>query len=130
MELTKFHSTTVYQGFYSVYYSQSSRSIDFFLNLFFELFATKEALHLHMPTHKVLKKSQSSCSGCGKTGFTKAKSLKDHWRFCPKNPDRVGPFPCPVPGCHRGTDKPFERTRNLNQHLRVAHGHDPKHTRP
>ena len=92
-------------------------------------FATKEALHFHMPTHKVLKKSQSSCSGCGKTGFTKAKSLKDHWRFCPQNPDRVGPFPCPVPGCHRGADKPFERTRNLNQHLRVAHRHDPKHTK-
>ena len=93
-------------------------------------FATKEALQLHLPTHKVLKKSQSSCSGCGKSGFTKAKSLKDHWRFCPKNPDRVGPFPCPVPGCHRGADKPFERTRNLNQHLRVAHRHDPKHTKP
>ena len=92
-------------------------------------FATKEALHLHMPTHKVLKKSQSSCSGCGKAGFTKVKSLKDHWRFCPNNPDRVGLFPCPVLGCHRGADKPFERTRNLNQHLRVAHGHDPKHTK-
>ena len=92
-------------------------------------FATKEALALHMPTHKVLRKSQSSCSGCGKAGFTKAKSLKDHWRFCPQNPNRVGPFPCPVPGCHRGADKPFERTRNLNQHLRIAHGHDPKHTK-
>ena len=92
-------------------------------------FATKEALALHMPTHKVLKKAQSSCSGCGKSGFTKAKSLKDHWRFCPQNPNRVGPFPCPVPGCHRGPDKPFERTRNLNQHLRITHGHDPKHTK-
>ena len=92
-------------------------------------FATKEGLAQHMPTHKVLKKAKSSCSGCGKTGFTKAKSLKDHWRFCAQNPNRVGPFPCPVPGCHRGADKPFERTRNLNQHLRIAHGHDPKHTK-
>ena len=90
-------------------------------------FAIRDALALHMPTHKVLKKSQSSCSGCGKPGFTKAKSLKDHWRFCPQNPNRVGPFPCPVPGYHRGPNKPFERTRILNQHLRVAHRHDPKH---
>ena len=92
-------------------------------------FATKEALALHMSTHKVLKKSQSSCSGCGKQGFIKAKSLKDHWRFCPQNPDRVGPFPCPVPVCHWGPNKPFERTRNLNVHLRVAHRHNPKHTK-
>ena len=92
-------------------------------------FATNEALQSHLANHKVLKKSQSGCSGCGKQGFTKAKSLKDHWRFCPQNPNRVGPFPCPVPGCHRGSDKPFERTWNLNLHLGVAHGHDPKHTK-
>ena len=94
-------------------------------------FATKQALQHHLSNHQVLKKSEQKCPGCNKDDFTKAKSKKDHWRYCPGNPNRLGPFFCPVPGCHRGvgTDKPFERTRNLNLHLRVAHGHDPKHTK-
>ena len=92
-------------------------------------FATKQALQHHLGNHQVLKKAEKKCSGCGKDDFTKAKSKKDHWRYCPGNPDQVGPFFCPVPGCHRGqgSNKPFERTRNLNTHMRVAHGHDPKH---
>ena len=94
-------------------------------------FATKQALQHHLSNHQVLKKSEQKCPGCDKADFTKLKSKKDHWRYCPGNPNRIGPFYCPVPGCHRGegTDQPFERTRNLNQHLRVAHGHDPKHTK-
>ena len=94
-------------------------------------FATQQALQHHLGNHQILKKADRKCPGCTKDDFTKEKSKKDHWRYCPGNPNRIGPFYCPVPGCHRGTgsDKPFERTRNLNTHLRVAHGHDPKHTK-
>ena len=94
-------------------------------------FSTKAGLAAHMSTHQTLKEADKKCPGCPKNDFTRLKSKKDHWRYCPGNPDRLGPFYCPVPGCHRGegTDKPFERTRNLNQHLRIAHQHDPKHVK-
>ena len=75
------------------------------------------------------KKSQRKCPGCDKDDFKREKSKKEHWRVCPGNPNKVGPFPCPVPGCKRGTPDPFTRTRNLNQHLKNAHGHNPKHVK-
>ena len=94
-------------------------------------FATKAGLAAHMSTHQTLKKADKKCPGCPKDNFTRLKSKKDHWRYCPGNPDRLGPFYCPVPGCHRGagSGQPFERTRNLNQHLWIAHQHDPKHVK-
>ena len=90
-------------------------------------FATKEGLAAHQSTHKKLSKKEGVCKFCNKDDFHRAKSLKDHIRFCEKNPNRVGPFPCPFEGCHRGPDDPFNHTRNLNQHLKNAHGYDPKH---
>ena len=92
-----------------------------------KLFATKEALRAHQSTHTTLKAKDATCTGCGKGGFTREKSLKDHYRYCDGNPNRVGPFPCPVAGCRRGAKNPFRRTRNLNVHLKEEHGHDPKH---
>ena len=94
-------------------------------------FATKAALAAHQSTHQVLKKADKKCKGCGKDDFTRLNSKLDHWRYCPGNPDRVGPFFCPAPGCHKGagSEKLFEHTRNLNQHLRIVHGHNPKHTK-
>ena len=92
-----------------------------------KLFATKQALSAHEKTHKKLGKGMGVCKGCGKEGFTKQKSLDDHYRTCAGNPDRVGPFPCRVAGCRRGPAKPFMRIRNLNVHLKAEHGFDPKH---
>ena len=94
-----------------------------------KLFATKEGLAAHKKTHKKIPgKEGGTCTGCGKKGFTKQKSLDDHYRTCAGNPNRVGPFPCTVPGCRRGPAKPFTRVRNLNVHLKGKHGHDPKHS--
>ena len=92
-----------------------------------KLFATVEGLKAHMSTHKKLPKKKDSCPHCQKAGFTREKSLKDHIRFCESNPNKVGPFPCPVADCHRGPANPFNRTRNRNQHMKKAHGWDPKH---
>ena len=92
-----------------------------------KLFATKAGLKAHSSTHKTLPKKKSVCKGCGKDGFTKAKSLKDHYRYCDGNPEKVGPFPCLVPGCPRGPAKPFRRTHNLNVHMKEAQDFDPKH---
>ena len=92
-----------------------------------KLFATPAGLAAHNNTHKKLSKDSSTCKGCGKAGFTRKKSLDDHYRTCSGNPNRVGPFPCPVPGCRRGEAKPFNRVRNLNVHLKAEHEHDPKH---
>ena len=92
-----------------------------------KLFATKAGLKAHSLTHKTLPKNKSVCSGCGKGGFTREKSLKDHFRYCDGNPEKVGPFPCLVPGCPRGPAKPFRRTHNLNVHMKEAHDFDPKH---
>ena len=94
-----------------------------------KLFATQAGLDAHKKTHKVLSPKAGVCKGCGKEGFTRKKSLDDHYRTCSGNPDRVGPFPCPVRGCRRGSAKPFTRVRNLNMHLKAKHGHDPKHGR-
>ena len=76
-----------------------------------KLFATAEGLKAHMSTHKKLSKKKDSCPHCQKAGFTREKSLKDHIRFCESNPNKVGPFPCPVADCHRGPANPFNRTR-------------------
>ena len=92
-----------------------------------KIFATKKALRAHLATHITLKGDAAKCKGCGKDGFTRQKSLDDHYRYCDGNPDRVGPFPCPVAGCRRGKDNPFRRTHNLNIHLKDEHGYDPKH---
>ena len=92
-----------------------------------KLFATKEGLAAHSKTHKSLSKKKGVCPGCGKTGFTRQKSIDDHYRYCDANPDKVGPFPCPVARCPRGPAKPFRRTRNYNAHMKDAHGFDPKH---
>ena len=92
-----------------------------------KLFATQAGLTAHSKTHRKLRKDANSCKGCGKAGFTRQKSLDDHYRTCSGNPDRVGPFPCPVPGCRRGEAKPFNRVRNLNVHLKTEHEHDSKH---
>ena len=80
-----------------------------------KLFATEAGLKAHSQTHKALSKKKSVCTGCGKGGFTKEKFLKDHFRYCDGNPEKVGPFPCLVPGCPRGPAKPFRRTRNLER---------------
>ena len=93
-----------------------------------KLFATKAALQAHQATHITLKKDAQKCKGCGKEGFTRQKSLDDHYWYCDGNPDRVGPFPCPVAGCRRGKDRPFRHTQNLNLHLKEEHGYNPKHT--
>ena len=90
-------------------------------------FVSQEGLKLHMTTHRKIKKGMEKCA-CG-AEFTKLKSKLDHFRTCDSNPNKVGPFPCPVAGCHRGPVKPFRRIRNLNLHMRVAHAHDPKHGR-
>ena len=92
-----------------------------------KLFATQAGLTAHSKTHRKLGKNANTCKGCGKGGFTRQKSLDDHYRTCSGNPNRVGPFPCPVPGCRRGEAKPFNRVRNLNVHLKAEHEHDPKH---
>ena len=92
-----------------------------------KLFATAEGLKAHMSTHKKLSKKKDSCPHCQKAGFTREKSLKDHIRFCESNPNKVGPFPCPVADCHRGAANPFNWTRNLNQQMKKAHGWDLKH---
>ena len=92
-----------------------------------KLFATEAGLKAHSQTHKSLSKKNSVCTGCGKGGFTKEKSLKDHFRYCDGNPKKVGPFPCLVPGCPRGPAKRFRRTRNLNVHMKEAHDFDSKH---
>ena len=93
-------------------------------------FATKEMLQVHARVHKKkLSKKQGICKGCQKPGFTRQKSLDDHWRFCSGNPNRVGPFPCPIEGCIRGPSNPFNYTRNLNQHMKDAHSFDPKHAK-
>ena len=92
-----------------------------------KLFATEAGLKAHSLTHKTLSKKKSVCTGCGKGGFTKKKSLKDHFRYCDGNPEKVGPFPCLVPGCARGPAKPFRCTRNLNMHMKEVHDFDPKH---
>ena len=86
-------------------------------------FATKAMLKAHSTLHT--KEKETVCK-CGKT-FSRNKSYKEHWVDCAQNPDRRGPYPCPVPGCHRGPAHPFNRTRNLNQHIKNEHGHDPKH---
>ena len=92
-----------------------------------KLFSTKAGLKAHVATHQSLSKQDGVCKGCGKTGFTKQKSLDDHYRTCSGNPDHVGPFPCPVSGCRRGPAKPFTSVRNLNLHLKTDHGYNPKH---
>ena len=92
-----------------------------------KLFATEAGLKAHSQTHKALSKKKSVCTGCGKGGFTKEKSLKDHFRYCDGNPEKVGPFPCLVPGCPRGPAKPFRRTHNQNIHMKEVHDFDPKH---
>ena len=90
-------------------------------------FVSDAGLKAHSTTHRKLKKTADKCP-CGQT-FTKLKSKNDHWRTCDANPNKVGPFPCPVAGCHRGPIRPFRRVRNLNLHLKTAHKHDPKHGR-
>ena len=90
-------------------------------------FATRAGLDAHQSTHKKLSKKEGVCQFCKKDDFWRAKSLKDHIRYCDKNPDHVGPFPCPFEGCPRGPANPFARTRNLNQHMKNAHDYDPKH---
>ena len=92
-----------------------------------KLFSTKAALEAHQATHITLKGEAQKCKGCGKGGFTRQKSVDDHYRYCDGNPNRVGPFPCPVAGCRRGKDHPFRRTQNLNLHLKQEHCYDPKH---
>ena len=93
-------------------------------------FATQQALGAHMRTHQDrLVGDAKKCPGCPKADFEREKSKKDHWRNCPGNPNRVGPFPCPVAGCTRDSRKPFNRIRNLNQHLQNAHNYDPKHSK-
>ena len=92
-----------------------------------KLFATRDALAAHTKTHRKLSKNSGFCPGCKKGGFTKQKSIDDHYRYCDANPNKVGPFPCLVPGCRRGPSKPFRRTRNLNAHMKAEHGFDPKH---
>ena len=93
-------------------------------------FATKEMLQVHGRVHKKkLTKKQGVCKGCQKGGFTRQKSLDDHWRFCSGNPNHVGPFPCPVQGCQRGPSNPFNHTRNHTQHMKDVHGFDPKHSK-
>ena len=92
-----------------------------------KLFATEAGLKAHSQTHKALSKKKSVCTCCGKGGFTKGKPLKDHFRYCDGNPEKVGPFPCLVPGCPRGPAKPFRHTRNLNVHMKEVHDFDPKH---
>ena len=91
------------------------------------MFVDLSGLQKHSITHQKLKRADRKCEGCGAGDFLREKSKKEHWRVCSANPNRVGPFPCPVPGCKRGAADPFTRTRNLNQHLRNAHGHDLKH---
>ena len=83
-------------------------------------FATRAALTAHTSTHKKLKKGAGVCPSCGKAGFTKQKSVDDHHRTCASNPNRVGPFPCRVPGCRRGPNKPFTRIRNLNPYVHFS----------
>ena len=93
------------------------------------MFVDLAGLQKHSITHQNLKKADRKCKGCGAGDFLRAKSKREHWRVCPGNPDKVGPFPCPVAGCKRGAADPFTRPRNLNQHLKNAHGHDPKHVK-
>ena len=93
------------------------------------MFVDLAGLQKHSITHQTLKKSERKCPGCDRADFKREKSKKEHWRVCPGNPNRVGPFPCPVAGCKRGAADPFTRTRNLNQHLKNAHRHDPKHVK-
>ena len=93
------------------------------------MFVDLAGLQKHSITRQKLKKADRKCEGCGAGDFLRAKSKREHWRVCPGNPDRVGPFPCPVAGCKRGAADPFTRPRNLNQHLKNAHGHDPKHVK-
>ena len=93
------------------------------------MFVDLASLQKHSITHQKLKKADRKCEGCGAGDFLREKSKKEYWRVCSANPNRVGPFPCPVPGCKRGAADPFTRTRNLNQHLKNAHGHDPKHVK-
>ena len=93
-------------------------------------FATKEMLQVHGRVHrKKLTRKQGVCKGCKKEGFTRQKSLDDHWRFCSGNPNHVGPFPCPVQGCQRGPSNPFNHTRNHTQHMNDVHGFDLKHSK-
>ena len=92
-----------------------------------KLFATKEALQAHQATHVTLKGDVQKCRGCGKGGFTRQKSIDDHYRYCDGNPNSVDPFPCPVAGCRMGKDHPFRCTRNLNLHLKEEHSYNPKH---
>ena len=82
-----------------------------------KLFATKTALQAHLGTHLRLSEKVSHCV-CGAGPFKTKKYKEDHYRYCDSNPDKVGPFPCPVAGCRRGKDNPFRRTRNLNAHLK------------
>ena len=93
------------------------------------MFVDKAGLAKHSITHQTLKKSERKCEGCGQGDFLREKSKREHWRVCSANPNRVGPFPCPVAGCKRDASDPFTRMRNLNQHLKNAHGHDPKHVK-
>ena len=92
-----------------------------------KMFVDLAGLQKHSIAHQTLKKSERMCKGCGQDEFLREKSKKEHWRVCPANPDRVGLFPCPIPGYKRGASDPFTQTRNLNQHLKNAQGHDPKH---
>ena len=93
-------------------------------------FATQQALGAHLRIHQdKLTGDAKKCPGCPKADFEREKSKKDHWRNCPGNPDRVGPFPCPVAGCPRDHRKPFNQIRNLNQHLQNAHKYDSEHTK-
>ena len=93
------------------------------------MFVDKAGLAKHSITHQTLKKSERKCEGCGQGEFLREKSKREHWRVCSANPNRVGPFPCPVAGCKRGPSDPFTRPRNLNQYLKNAHGHNPKHVK-
>ena len=92
------------------------------------LFASQVLLTDHARVHQTLPVQEQACA-CGAT-FTKLKSKKEHWTNCPANPDRKGPYFCPVDDCPLKRKRhEFRRMKNLNTHLRTAHEHNPKKPR-
>ena len=49
------------------------------------------------------------------------KSMQEHAGVCEKNPNHKGPYFCWVAGCSKA-DHPFQKVKNLNQHLDWAYG--------
>ena len=88
-------------------------------------FASPKLLQDHLLTHTAGTKLPCKSSQCKKT-FSQPRYLDDHWKHCDHNPEKVGPFPCPVPGCDRGEDRPFRRFRNMSDHLKKVHHYNPK----